>query len=148
MEKNKKITKTFIKNAMDTSIKFNMLEKQDRVLAGVSGGSDSVALLMFLLEIKKEYSLELGVAHLNHMLRGKEADSDELFVRSLADKFNIPCFVGKKDVAAFAKENQLSIEDSARKVRYSFLKDILKENQYSKIALGHNRKNCSRNHLQ
>ncbi|MCK5541663.1 MAG: tRNA lysidine(34) synthetase TilS [Desulfobacterales bacterium] len=130
---------TFIESAIYTSVKFNMIDKNDQVLAGISGGPDSVALLLFLLEIKEEYSLEIGIAHLNHMLRGKEADRDEEFVRNLADRLDIPCFVGKKDVAAFAKENRLSIEDSARKVRYSFLKDILEENKYSKIALGHNR---------
>ncbi len=130
--------KTFLERAVDTSQKFAMFDENDHVLAGVSGGPDSIALLLFLIEIKEKYSLNIGVAHLNHMLRGKEAERDEEFVRSLAEKFSIPFFVGKKDVAAFAKENRLSIEDSARKVRYSFFKETLKENQYSKIALGHN----------
>ena len=139
MKKNNKIDKAFLESAINTSVKFHMLDKNDQVLAGISGGPDSVALLLFLLGIKEEYSLKIGVAHLNHMLRGKEADRDEEFVRNLADKFGIPCFIGKKDVARFAKEHQLSIEDSARKVRYSFLKDTLEKNEYSKIALGHNR---------
>ena len=130
---------TFFESAFYTLAKFNMIDKNDRVLAGVSGGPDSVALLLFLLEIKEEYFLDIGVAHLNHMLRGKEADRDEEFVKKLAEKFCLPFFVGKKDVAAYAKENQLSIEDSARKVRYSFLKETLEENKYLKIALGHNR---------
>ncbi|MCD4743124.1 MAG: tRNA lysidine(34) synthetase TilS [Desulfobacteraceae bacterium] len=139
MKYKSKTYKTFIQNACDTVVKFNMLDKKDKVLAGVSGGPDSVALLLFLLEIKEKYFLEIGVAHLNHMLRGAEADRDADFVRALAEKLGLPCFIGKEDVAAFAKENRLSIEDSARKVRYFFLEDVLKKNTYSKIALGHNR---------
>jgi tRNA(Ile)-lysidine synthase len=135
MKNNNKI---FLESAIFTCGKFNMLDKEDRVLAGVSGGPDSVALLLFLLEIREEYSLKIGVAHLNHMLRGKEADRDEAFVKNLAERLGLPFFVEKKDVAAFAKENKLSIEDSARKVRYSFLKETLEKNKYSKIALGHN----------
>ncbi|MCK5311025.1 MAG: tRNA lysidine(34) synthetase TilS [Desulfobacteraceae bacterium] len=138
-QNNSKVYKTFVNKADNTVVRFAMLEKEDRVLAGVSGGPDSVALLLFLFEIKTKYSLEIGIAHLNHMLRGKEADRDEEFVRNLAEKLNIPYFIEKKDVATFAKNNRLSIEDSARKVRYSFLKDILRENEYSKIVLGHNR---------
>jgi len=138
-EENSKVYRAFVKKARNTVARFDMLEKEDRVLAGVSGGPDSVALLLFLLEIKAEYSLEIGIAHLNHMLRGSEADRDEEFVRNLAEKLDIPYFIEKKDVTAFAKKNRLSIEDSARKVRYSFFKDILKENNYSKIASGHNR---------
>ena len=134
-----KTYKAFIANARKTVAKYNMFTKKDRVLAGISGGPDSVALLLFLLEIKEEYSLDIGIAHLNHMLRGDEADRDAEFVRTLAKKLDLPCFIEKKDVRIFAKENRLSIEDSARKVRYSFLKGLLKEKQYSKIALGHNR---------
>ncbi|MCP3901352.1 MAG: tRNA(Ile)-lysidine synthetase, partial [Desulfobacteraceae bacterium] len=79
-----KNNKTFLERAVDTLVKYNMLANNDHVLAGVSGGPDSVALLLFLIEIKEKYSLNIGVAHLNHMLRGKEADRDEEFVRSLA----------------------------------------------------------------
>ena len=132
MKYNSKIYKTFVKNACDTVVKFNMLDKKEKVLAGVSGGADSVALLLFLLEIKDEYFLEIGVAHLNHMLRGAEADRDAEFVSALAERLGLPCFIGKEDVAGFAKKNRLSIEDSARKVRYFFLKDVCKKNKYSK----------------
>ena len=133
-----KTVKLFMDSVKKTVVKFDMLAEYDKVLVGVSGGPDSVALLQFLLRIKKEYSLDIGIAHLNHLLRGKEADRDEVFVCNLAESLDIKCIVGKKDVALYAKENKLSIEDSARKVRYSFLKDTLKENKYTKIALGHN----------
>ena len=133
-----KIYKHFLKKADDTARKEGMFSKGDRVLVGVSGGPDSIALLLFLLEIKGQYSLDIGIAHLNHMLRGDEADRDEGFVNKLASSRNITCYIEKKDVAAYAKENKLSIEDSARQVRYSFLQDTLKEHKYTKIALGHN----------
>ncbi len=137
--KNHPTDKAFIEQACDIVTRFNLLEKKDKVLAGVSGGSDSVALLLFLLAIKEKFSLEIGVAHLNHMLRGKEADNDAVFVKNLAEKLNLPCFSDKQDVAAFAKKNRLSMEESAREVRYSFLKNTLGKHGYMKIALGHTR---------
>ena len=131
------IYKAFMANSLATAVKFNMFDEKERVLVGVSGGPDSMALLLFLLKIKEKYLLEIGIAHLNHMLRGKEADRDEEFVRNFAEQLNLPCFIEKKDVAMFAKKNHLSMEDAARKVRYSFLKDVLKKHKYSKIAVGH-----------
>ncbi len=136
----RKTQEKFLKKAISTIAKFDMLGKKERVLVGVSGGPDSVALLNLLLMIKQKCSLEhVGIAHLNHMLRDKEADRDENFVKKIAKNLNIPCFIEKKNVAAFAKKHRLSIEDGARRVRYRFLKEIFKSNQYSKIALGHNK---------
>jgi tRNA(Ile)-lysidine synthase len=138
-EQNSKTQKAFLNKANGIIVRLNMLNTGDRVLAGVSGGPDSVALLLVLLEIRAKYSLDIGIAHLNHMLRGKDADRDEAFVLNIAKKFSIPCYTERKDVALFAKENHLSMEDSARKIRYAFLKSVMNEEKYSKIALGHNR---------
>ncbi len=128
-----------MKSAYGKVKEFHMFDSGDHVLAGVSGGPDSVALLLFLLDAQKEFSLNIAVAHLNHMLRGREADRDEAFVRSLADKFGLPCHIKKIDVAEFSRKNRLSTEEGGRNARYSFLKDIQREHRYSKIALGHNR---------
>lgn len=115
-----------------------MLACGDSVAIGVSGGPDSVALLLFLIEIQKEYSLRLGIVHINHCLRGKESDRDAEFVENLAFEHEIPFFLMTKKVALIAKERKLSVEEAAREVRYAFYKDVLTRHNYSKTALGHN----------
>ena len=89
------IYKAFMADSLDIAVKFNMFDEKERVLVGVSGGPDSMALLLFLLKIKEKYSLKIGIAHLNHMLRGKEADRDEEFVQNFAQQRNLPCFIEK-----------------------------------------------------
>lgn len=115
-----------------------MLHQGDVVLAGVSGGPDSVALLLLLGELSAVFSLKIGIAHLNHMLRGKESDRDESFVSDLAAELNIPCHVRRSNVSGFARENRLSLEEAAREIRYKFYHELADEEQYTKIALGHN----------
>ncbi|MCF8044422.1 MAG: tRNA lysidine(34) synthetase TilS [Desulfarculaceae bacterium] len=128
----------FIKKAGASARKHGMFEKGDRVLAGVSGGPDSVALLFFLLEIKEAFRFEkVGVAHLNHMLRGEEADRDQRFVENLAGRLGLDCYTATRDVPLMAKQEGLSTEDAARKARFSFLSSIRKEKGYTRIALGH-----------
>ena len=115
-----------------------MLAFGDSVAIGVSGGPDSVALLLLLIEIQEEYSLKLGIVHINHCLRGKESDRDAEFVQNLAFEHETPFFLMTKNVALIAKESKLSIEEAAREVRYAFYKDVFTRHNYSKTALGHN----------
>ncbi len=117
---------------------YNMLVCGDSVLVGVSGGPDSMGLILFLMEIRKKYSLGLGIAHINHNLRGKESDRDEKFVRDFACKTGIPFFPATKDVSSIAKKNKLSLEEAARNVRYSFYEEICEKHNFSKTALAHN----------
>jgi tRNA(Ile)-lysidine synthase len=114
-----------------------MLKAKDSVVIGVSGGPDSVALLYMLFNIAPRFSLRLGVAHLNHGLRQNDSDKDAEFVESLAATFDLPCYVQKRDIRRYQRENRLSLEDAARRVRYEFLDEIAKTYQYNKIALGH-----------
>lgn len=116
---------------------FNMLQKSDAVLIGVSGGPDSVALFHILHLLAPEMSLSLGVAHLNHCLRGKDSDNDEMFVQSLCKQFDLPYYSTREDVLAFKKQHGLSLEEAARRVRYEFYYTTAKENGFNKIALGH-----------
>ncbi|OQY02618.1 MAG: tRNA lysidine(34) synthetase TilS [Desulfobacteraceae bacterium 4572_130] len=139
MNQNKDIEKKIIKTASKTILNHNMISSNDSILIGVSGGPDSVGLLLFLLKKKYEYLITLGIAHINHSLRGKESDKDARFVKTLAAKHNLPFFLKKKNVGDFAKKNHMSIEDAARKIRYSFYKKICEKKKYSKIALGHNK---------
>ncbi|MGD8549056.1 MAG: tRNA lysidine(34) synthetase TilS [Desulfobacterales bacterium] len=114
-----------------------MLKPRDSVLIGVSGGPDSVALFHLLLTFSPRFSLRLGVAHLNHCLRQIDSDKDAEFVVSLADRFDVPCYVHKTNVRKYQLENKLSLEEAARRVRHSFLNKVAEENRFNKIALGH-----------
>jgi tRNA(Ile)-lysidine synthase len=133
----KNLNNRLLKTVEKTITVHGMLKPQDSVVIGVSGGPDSVALLHILLKIAPRFSLRLGVAHLNHSLRRYDSDKDAEFVESLANAFDLPCYVQKRDVRRFQTENRLSLEEAARCVRYEFLNDIAKTNQYNKIALGH-----------
>jgi tRNA(Ile)-lysidine synthase len=116
---------------------FDMLRAKDSVLVGVSGGPDSVALVHILRELAPAVSLRLGIAHLNHGLRGQDADNDADFVSSLADKLDLPFHIKKEDIRSFADKEKLSIEEAARHVRYAFFDEIARKQGYNKIALGH-----------
>lgn len=128
---------SLIKKVEKTVSEYDMLKENDSVLVGVSGGADSVALIHILNEIALPFSLKLGVAHLNHSLRGNESDDDARFVASVSDKLHLPCFIEKKDVIKYKTENGLSLEEAGRRVRYAFFEDIAEREGYNRIALGH-----------
>jgi len=127
-----------LKKAEETIQKLHMLKTNDRVVVAVSGGPDSVAMLYLLNRLKKKWRLYLHLAHLNHMLRYDEADSDSLFVVNLARRLKLPLTCESKNVEEVAKTAKLSIEDAARRVRYDFLLKVAKEKFATKISLGHN----------
>ena len=110
-----------LKKIKDTIHRFSLLKKGDGVIIAISGGPDSVSLLLILNSLKKELGITLSCAHLNHLLRAKESDKDERYVRSLAKRFNMPLFVESKNVKRFAKARKLSLEQAARELRYNFL---------------------------
>ena len=113
-----------------------MLSYGDKVVLGVSGGADSLALLYVLSEMR-EYGLELIVAHLNHGIRGEEADRDSEFVEDKARTLGLRFEYKKVDTIAFKDESKLSLEDAARTLRYEFLNDALTRNDASKVATAH-----------
>ena len=114
-----------------------MFTSGDRVLCGVSGGPDSVAMVHILHRLAPHFSIHLGIAHLNHQLRGEDAVMDARFVENLARFLNIPCHSAADNVAAYRRTHRLSPEDAARRVRYDFLDRICREHHYNKAALGH-----------
>ncbi len=120
---------------VSTIEKYQMLEKGDRVAVGFSGGADSVCLLHTLYTLKDRYNLDLVACHINHMLRGEEADRDEKFCRDFCDKYGIKIVVLRVDVAKIAEENKESIELCARKIRYDFFEKYAGTN--GKIATAH-----------
>ncbi|MCX6031137.1 MAG: tRNA lysidine(34) synthetase TilS [Chloroflexi bacterium] len=108
------------------------------VVAGVSGGPDSVCLLHVLRRLAPELGLRLHVAHLNHGLRGAEADADAAFVAALAAGWDVPCTIGRADVVALAEDAGLSPEEAARLARYRFLADVAEAVGATTITVGHN----------
>ena len=110
--------------------------KRERVLIGLSGGPDSVALTHALVELTPKLGIELIAAHLHHGLRA-EADDDEAFCRELADALHLPFVAGRIDVASRAKTAGRSIEDEARRARYAFLSEQAARHVCDRIAVGH-----------
>jgi len=119
-----------------TIVRYAMLAQGERLIAAVSGGSDSVALLKVLTLLAPEYQLSLVVAHLNHGLRGDEADREEDFVRRLSGSMGLP-YVSKKVDIAGLREQGKSLEEVCRDQRYAFLRKAAADCGAAKIALGH-----------
>ena len=99
--------------ALSAVEKYNMLSPGAAVIAAVSGGADSMAMLLFLMKISERYSLSLTVAHVNHGLRGEEARRDEEYVRSFCEKNSLRFEVLHADVAALAKQARPSLRGSS-----------------------------------
>jgi len=112
-----------------------LIQKGDKILIGVSGGPDSVALLHILISLSKKLKFSLYIAHLDHMLR-KDSVKDAEFVKKLSKKLKIPLALGRINVKALSKN--ASIEETARNARYDFFFKIAKKNKTNKIALAHN----------
>jgi tRNA(Ile)-lysidine synthase len=110
----------------------------DTVVAAVSGGADSVALLDVLLNLPG-FRIELVVAHLNHDLRGAESDGDEEFVRGVADRLQLPFETSRVDVAQLAAEKRLSLEEAGRHARYAFFARVAEKYNAAAIALAHHK---------
>ena len=116
--------------------KYNMLKNGDSVIVALSGGADSVALLDMLNFIKEKYNLTLYAVHVNHGLRGEEAQRDENFCKSLCEKYGIRLFVRQENVSELAKKNKISEELCGRNVRYSVFEE-LSEQLSAKVATAH-----------
>jgi len=129
--------KMFIAKIKKTVKKYCMLESGEKVVVGVSGGPDSMALLSVLHQMRENYNLQLLVAHLNHGFRGKEAERDAHFVHDMAQSFGLPCEIKTFDVPSFKRRSALSSQEAARVVRYQFLEEVRKRCNAAKIALGH-----------
>ena len=115
-----------------------LLDHGDSVVVGVSGGPDSLCLLHVLCRLGQEFDLTVHVAHLNHGLRGSDADADAGFVRALAADWDLACTVERADVPLLANEHRLAVEEAARRARYAFLGRVAREQGAGAIAVGHN----------
>ncbi|MGQ9472673.1 MAG: tRNA lysidine(34) synthetase TilS [Candidatus Caldatribacteriaceae bacterium] len=115
----------------------SLLSSGDSVLVSFSGGPDSVALTEILCTVREHFKLNIALFHLNHGLRGEEADRDEQFCCTFAKWKDLPIFVERREVKAVRIEKKLSLEEAARSVRYTVLREVAKKWGASKVALGH-----------
>lgn len=109
----------------------------DRVGVAVSGGADSVALLLLLLEVREKLGIVASVVHFNHQLRGRASDADERFVAALAKKLGLAYHGDRGDVAGMAKRGKSNLEDAARRARYAFFERLVREGHADYVAVAH-----------
>ncbi len=115
-----------------------LVRPSDRVLAAVSGGADSTALLLILCALRRSLKIEVQAAYFDHMLRGRRViKREQRFLRTLCEGLNVPLLTGAADVRAHKSKQRLSLEEAARDLRYDFLRRIAKENACSAVATGH-----------
>jgi tRNA(Ile)-lysidine synthase len=114
----------------------NLIPEAGKILAAVSGGADSVALLCIL---HKLFPNRIHIAHINHQLRGSESLNDEYYVKILAEKLKLPVTVELADVNSYAKNEKLSIETAARELRLAALVRIAQRNNCIAIATAHHK---------
>ena len=117
----------------------DMLAPGESVLVGISGGADSVCLLHVLWALQGELGIRVLAAHVNHGIRGEEADRDQEFVRSLCARWDVPLFEENIQVRELAKEEGISLETAGRLARYRFFSRIAGEQGITKTATAHNR---------
>lgn len=125
--------------------KHNMITEHDHIIAGVSGGADSVCLFLVLLELKEKFGFTMSVVHVEHGIRGDESLRDADFVKNLAAKYGVECVVLPYQVPDLAEKYKMSLEETARKVRYEALEyeAVLAGKRYGKrieqvkIAVAH-----------
>ena len=127
------------KIALNTIYKHNLIEKNDHIIVGVSGGADSICLLHFLYSIKDKFNLKMTAVHINHCMRGEESDEDNKFVVDFCNNINIPIKVFSFDIYKKSKEENISNEEAGRKYRYYAFNKVLQDYNATKIAVAHNK---------
>lgn len=115
--------------------KYNMLKEGDTVVCGLSGGADSVCLLLSLRELSAELGINVEAIHVNHCLRGDESDRDEQFCRDLCGRLGLKFTAVSCDVKSYSEKNSLSCEEAARLLRYGIFGEYT---QGKKLATAHN----------
>jgi tRNA(Ile)-lysidine synthase len=128
-----------VKKVLDTIRKHNLIKNGDILVVGVSGGPDSICLLHVLFKLSEELKINIAAAHINHMLRGEESDSDQKYVESICDKLRIKLFAKAFDVEQIAIQRRISLEEAGRDCRYLYFSEVAELSGASKIAIAHNR---------
>lgn len=131
VEPMKKLVKDYMR-------KHQMLKYGDKVIAGISGGPDSMCMLHQLLELKEEMGIEILVVHVEHGIRGSESEEDARFVAKYCKEKKIDFYLFKENVGHIAKKRRMSIEEAGRVARYEAFQKILLQHHGDKIAVAHN----------
>ena len=126
------------KRVLEYILENELLQEKEKVVVGVSGGPDSICLLEVLYRLKSQLEIELAVAHINHMLRGEEANEDEKYVNNFCLERGIEVYSKRININEFAKKQKMSTETAGREARYQFFKEVMKKTNSNKIATAHN----------
>src|SRR5215831_1807143 len=113
---------TLLEKMVETISRYSMFGPGTRVGIAVSGGADSVCLTHLLADLAPQWNLKLAAVHLNHGLRGADSDADEDFVRTVAGRLGLSCFVRREEL----KNAEGNLEQAARLARLAFFEDLLK----------------------
>ncbi len=116
----------------------NLIDPNDKILVAFSGGADSTCLLHLLQKKSGLLKIKIGAAHINHLLRGDESDSDEKFCEDFCKNLGISFYSMRVNVRKESQTKSKTIEEAARDLRYKSLELIAIENGYNKIATAHN----------
>ncbi len=123
----------------DTIRKYHMIEEGMHIVAGVSGGADSVCLLLALCRYRRDVRFDLRVVHVEHGIRGRQSMEDAAFVEQLCKRLEVPLRVVHTDVPGLAKERKTSLEETARAERYRIFSEACDLAGGARIAVAHNR---------
>lgn len=117
---------------------YHMISPGDRIIAGVSGGADSVCLLRALESYRRQVPFTLFVVHVEHGIRGEESLADAAFVKELCEALAIPFYMEAVDVTVYAREHRMTVEEAGRSVRYDCFEKLRVQLGAQKIAVAHN----------
>ena len=135
---NTNITFSFLEKIERANKDFSLFDGAKRILVGLSGGADSTCLLLSLKNLSEKYGFGISALHVNHMIRGEEADRDEKFARKLCEKNGVEFFCERVDVPAISKKSGESLELCARNERYRVFEKICRDNGITHVATAHN----------
>jgi tRNA(Ile)-lysidine synthase len=121
---------------LDTIIKYHLIQENDHIILGVSGGPDSTCLFHIFLALQKKLKFTFVVCHINHGIR-QEAIEDEEYVCKMCQKNNIKFYVKHEKVEEKAKQEKMGTEEMGRIIRYNFFKETLQKENANKIATAH-----------
>ncbi|MCM1082387.1 MAG: tRNA lysidine(34) synthetase TilS [Clostridium sp.] len=132
----------FILNVKKYIEENHMLENAEGMVVGLSGGPDSVCLLRVMCELADCFGIgknRIYCVHINHGIRGEEADADEKFAEQLCGVLGVPFVCFQKDITAYAGELGCSVEEAGRRYRYDCFRQVMKENHMNRLAVAHNK---------
>lgn len=127
-----------LEKVLNTIEKYKLINPKERILLSVSGGIDSMTMLLIFTKIKDALEIEIGVATFNHGIR-EESKEEAKLVKNYCEQLGIPFFYGEGDAIKEHMEKKKNLEDAARFLRLNFLSEVRERNNYQKIALAHNK---------